>query len=68
MTETEKLIPEEVVTPSEESDNKSKGMDIEQIRKQNPGVKIKKLKNGGFQLYNPRAPSPLLTKLLQRIK
>jgi hypothetical protein len=67
MTETEKLVAEEVTTTSEESDKKSKGMDIEQIKKQNPGLKIKKLKNGGFQMYNPRAPSSLLTKLLQRV-
>jgi hypothetical protein len=39
---------------------------IKRIRQQNPGVKIKKVKGGGFQISNPRAPSPLLTNLIKR--
>ena len=39
---------------------------IKRIKKQNPGVKIKKVAGGGFQISNPRAPSPLLTNLIKR--
>ena len=39
---------------------------IKRIRQQNPGVKIKKVAGGGFQISNPRAPSPLLTNLINR--
>jgi hypothetical protein len=39
---------------------------IKRIRQQNPGVKIKKVAGGGFQISNPRAPSPLLTNLIKR--
>lgn len=37
-----------------------------QIKKQNPGVKIVKNKDGGFQISNPRAPNSLLMNLLKR--
>jgi len=40
---------------------------IKRIKKQNPGVKIKKVAGGGFQISNPRAPSPLLNNLLKRV-
>jgi hypothetical protein len=40
---------------------------IKRIKKQNPGVKIKKVAGGGFQISNPRAPSPLLTNLIKRV-
>ena len=39
---------------------------ISKIKKQNPGVKIIKNKDGGFQISNPRAPNPLLMNLLKR--
>jgi hypothetical protein len=39
---------------------------IKKIKKQNPGVKVKKVPGGGFQISNPRAPSTLLTSLLKR--
>jgi hypothetical protein len=39
---------------------------LAQIKKQNPGVKIKKTKDGGFQISNPRAPNTLLMNLLKR--
>jgi hypothetical protein len=39
---------------------------IKRIRKQNPGVKVKKVAGGGFQISNPRAPSTLLTNLIER--
>jgi len=51
-------------TPTEKPNNKDM---IEKIRKQNPGVKVKKVAGGGFQIVNPRAPSPLLTNLLKRL-
>ena len=47
-------------------DKKSNDDTIKKIRQQNPGVKIKKVKGGGFQISNPRAPSPLLTNLIKR--
>jgi hypothetical protein len=40
---------------------------IKRIKKQNPGVKIKKVAGGGFQISNPRAPSPLLNNLLKLV-
>jgi hypothetical protein len=40
---------------------------IKRIKKQNPGVKVKKVAGGGFQISNPRAPSALLTNLLKRV-
>jgi hypothetical protein len=40
---------------------------IEKIKKQNPGIKVKKVKGGGFQISNPRAPSPLLNKLIKKL-
>jgi hypothetical protein len=39
---------------------------IKKIKKQNPGVKVKKVKGGGFQISNPRAPNPLLLNLIKR--
>ena len=51
-------------TPTEKpNDNEM----IKKIKKQNPGVKVKKMAGGGFQIVNPRAPSPLLTNLLKRL-
>jgi len=41
---------------------------LAKIKKQNPGVKIIKNKDGGFQISNPRAPNPLLMNLLKRAK
>lgn len=40
---------------------------IKKIKKQNPGVKVKKVAGGGFQIFNPRAPSPLLTALIKKL-
>ena len=40
---------------------------IKKLKKQNPGVKVKRAPGGGFQIVNPRAPSPLLNKLIKRI-
>jgi len=40
---------------------------IKKIKKQNPGVKIKRVAGGGFQIVNPRAPSKLLLNLVKRI-
>ena len=39
---------------------------LAKMRKDNPGVKFKRLKNGGIQIVNPRAPSPLLNNLINR--
>jgi hypothetical protein len=51
-------------------DNQQNNEDMfEKIKKQNPGVKIIKNKDGGFQISNPRnprAPNPLLMSLLKR--
>ena len=41
---------------------------IKKIKKQNPGAKIKKVAGGGFQIINPRAPSALLTGLINRLE
>ena len=51
-------------TPTEKPNNNEM---IKKIKKQNPGVKVKKMAGGGFQIVNPRAPSPLLTNLLKRL-
>ena len=51
-------------TPVQKSNNDDM---IKKIKKQNPGVKVKKVAGGGFQIVNPRAPSPLLTNLLKRL-
>jgi hypothetical protein len=57
----------EVTTETNTADKKSNNDDmLKRIKQQNPGVKIIKNKNGGFQISNPRAPSPLLTNLLKR--
>ena len=40
---------------------------IKKIKKQNPGIKVKHAPGGGFQIFNPRAPSPLLNNLIKRI-
>jgi hypothetical protein len=40
---------------------------IKKIRKQNPGVKIKKTKNGGFQIGGGNSPSSLLQSLVKRL-
>jgi hypothetical protein len=39
---------------------------VAKIKKQNPGVKIIKKKDGSIQLSNPRAPNSLLLNLLKR--
>jgi hypothetical protein len=39
---------------------------IKNIKRQNPGVKIKKVAGGGLQISNPKTPSTLLTNLLKR--
>ena len=49
--------------PEDKKDNEDM---LEKIRKQNPGVKIVKNKDGGFQISNPRAPHSLLMNLLKR--
>ena len=49
------------------SEEKSNDETIKKIKKQNPGVKIKKIKGGGFQVSNPRAPNPLLLNLIKRV-
>jgi hypothetical protein len=41
---------------------------LAKIKKQNPGVKIVKNKDGGFQISNPRSPNTLLMNLLKRAK
>jgi len=48
-------------------DKKSNEAMLAKIKKQNPGVKIVKNKDGGFQISNPRAPNPLLMNLIKRI-
>jgi hypothetical protein len=40
---------------------------INQMKKQNPNIKIKRTKDGGFQISNPRAPNTLLMNLLKRV-
>jgi ribosome-interacting GTPase 1 len=47
-------------------DKKTNNDMIKQIKKQNPGVKIKKTKEGGIQISNPRAPNNLLLNLIKR--
>ena len=39
---------------------------IKKIKKQNPGVRVKQLPGGGFQISNPKAPSKLLTSLIKQ--
>lgn len=57
----------EVTNETNTEDKKANNDDmLKRIRQQNPGVKIIKNKNGGFQISNPRAPSKLLTNLLKR--
>jgi hypothetical protein len=52
----------------EETEKKpNNGEMIKKIKKQNPGVKIKKAAGGGFQIINPRAPSSLLNSLIKRL-
>lgn len=51
-------------TPAQKSKNADM---IKTIKKQNPGVKVKRVAGGGFQIMNPRAPSPLLTNLLKKL-
>jgi hypothetical protein len=51
-------------TPAQKSKNADM---IKAIKKQNPGVKVKRVQGGGFQIMNPRTPSPLLTGLLKRL-
>jgi len=48
-------------------DKKSNEAMLAKIKKQNPGVKIVKNKDGGFQISNPRAPNSLLMNLLKRV-
>ena len=48
-------------------DKKSNEDVLTKIKKQNPGVKIVKNKDGGFQISNPRAPNSLLMNLLKRL-
>lgn len=52
----------------EETEKKTNNSEmIKKIKKQNPGVKIKKAAGGGFQIINPRAPSSLLNSLIKRL-
>ena len=41
---------------------------IKKLKKQNPGVKIKHMAGGGFQIVNPRSPSPLINSLIKRLE
>jgi hypothetical protein len=52
-----------------ESKDKKQSQDetIKKIKKQNPGIKVKKVKGGGFQISNPRAPNKLLLELIKRV-
>ena len=54
------------MTEDKQEDKKSSDDTIKQIKQQNPSVKVKKIKGGGFQISNPRAPSSLLTNLIKR--
>jgi hypothetical protein len=47
--------------------NTSQDETIAKMKKQNPGLKIKKVNGGGFQITNPRAPSSLLNNLIKRV-
>jgi hypothetical protein len=56
------------MTEAENTEKKTNQKDmIKKIRKQNPGVKIKKTKNGGFQIGGGKAPSSLLQNLIKRL-
>ena len=63
----EKKILNAFIKHFKQEDKKSSDDTIKQILKQNPGVKVKKVKGGGFQISNPRAPSSLLTNLVKRV-
>jgi hypothetical protein len=52
---------------NQQQSNISQDETIAKIKKQNPGIKIKKVKGGGLQISNPRAPSPLLSNLIKRV-
>ena len=39
---------------------------VSKIKKQNPGVKVKRV-GGGIQIVNPRSASSLLTKLIKKL-
>lgn len=51
-------------TPAQKSKNADM---IKTIKKQNPGMKVKRAPGGGVQLINPRAVSPLLANLVKRL-
>jgi hypothetical protein len=56
------------MTENNKSEDKKANEDmLAKIKKQNPGVKIVKNKDGGFQISNPRAPNSLLMNLLKRV-
>lgn len=56
------------MTDTENTEKKTSTKDmIKKIRKQNPGVKIKRTKNGGFQIGGGKAPSSLLQSLVKRL-
>jgi len=62
----EPINKEPELTPAEKK-AKDKEM-IKKIKKQNPGVKVKRAPGGGFQISNPRSPSSLLTNLIKRLE
>ena len=61
----EPINKEPELTPAEKK-AKNKEM-IKNIKKQNPGVKIKHMPDGGIQIVNPKTPSPLLMGLIKRL-
>ena len=40
---------------------------ITKLKQSNPGIKVKKVKGGGVQIVNPRAPSTLLNSLIKKL-
>jgi hypothetical protein len=65
---TEQMIEDIEPIPTAAEKKASNKEMIKKIKKQNPGVKVKHVPGGGFQIVNPKAPSPLLTNLIKRLE
>lgn len=62
-------MTEDTIENKPEAEKKANNKEmIKKLKKQNPGVKIKHMPGGGFQIVNPRAPSPLLNSLIKRLE
>lgn len=62
-------MTEDTIENKPEAEKKANNKEmIKKLKKQNPGVKIKQTAGGGFQIFNPRAPSPLINSLIKRLE